>query len=83
MQGSTNGASGNGLATMAGGQRIARIVVARSDVTPESPGVARALEGLGRGATIELVADAQGCVARCASGDVDLVVVDAALGRGC
>jgi len=68
---------------MAGGQRIARIVVARSDVTPESPGVARALEGLGRGATIELVADAQGCVARCASGDVDLVVVDAALGRGC
>jgi PAS domain S-box-containing protein len=68
---------------MAGGQRVARIVVARSNAALESPGVARALEGLGRGATVELVSDAPACIARCAGGDVDLVVVDAALGRGC
>jgi PAS domain S-box-containing protein len=68
---------------MAGGQGVARIVVARSDAALESPGVARALEGLGRGATVELVPDAPACIARCAGGDVDLVVVDAALGRGC
>jgi PAS domain S-box-containing protein len=83
VQESTNGTGGNGSVRAAGGQRIARIVVARSESALESPGVARALEGLGRGATVELVSDAPACIERCAGGDVDLVVVDAALGRGC
>jgi PAS domain S-box-containing protein len=64
--------------------RIARIVMARSVATADdADAVVRALDRLGRGASVDVVRDASACLDRCGAGGIDVVVVDAGLGRDC
>ena len=66
------------------GARIARIVIARTAEAAAEPGaLVRALERLGRGASIDVVRDAAACLDRCSVGRVDVVIAEEALGRDC
>ncbi|MDH3213259.1 MAG: ATP-binding protein [Myxococcales bacterium] len=60
------------------------VVVQPAEPAPgRSPGAVEALERLGTEAAIDVVADAEACAARCRAAEVDLVVVDHALGLEC
>jgi two-component system NtrC family sensor kinase len=69
---------------------LGRVLVLRPPAAGGGPGVgardsgewARALKGLDRGVAVEMVSDADTCLARCAGGEVHVVVVDAGLAPG-
>ena len=66
------------------GKRVARIAIARPAAATDDVGtVVRALERLGRGASVDVVHGAAACFDRCHSGRVDVVIVDEALGDDC
>jgi len=64
---------------------VVRIVVAQPSGAESSAksGTTRALERLGGGVEVAIVRDAAGCLALCAASDIDLVVVEHALGVEC